>query len=44
MLEAADKCSELWRGRSIDDLRGDEVGALATARLLEIVGEAAKNV
>lgn len=44
MLEAAEKCAALWRGRSFSDLQSDEIGRLATVRLLEILGEAAKNV
>jgi uncharacterized protein with HEPN domain len=34
----------LWEGRTRLDLEGDETAALATVRLLEILGEAAKNV
>lgn len=44
MLEAAEKCAALWRERSSSDLQNDEIGRLATVRLLEILGEAAKNV
>ncbi|MHB1345665.1 MAG: HepT-like ribonuclease domain-containing protein [Thermoleophilia bacterium] len=44
MLEAAEKCAALWRGRSFSDLLHDETATLATVRLLEILGEAAKNV
>ena len=44
MLEAAEKCLLLWRGRAYGDLLQDEVAMLATIRLLEVLGEAAKNV
>lgn len=44
MLEAAERCVGLWRDRAFEDLCRDDIGALATARLLEIVGEAAENV
>jgi uncharacterized protein with HEPN domain len=44
MLEAAERCADLWRDRTFEELRRDDIAALATARLLEIVGEAAKNV
>ena len=44
MLEATDKCLELWRERPAHALIRDEIALLATVRLLEILGEAAKNV
>jgi uncharacterized protein with HEPN domain len=44
MLEAAEKCVALWRGKLYGDMLRDETAVLATIRLLEVVGEAAKNV
>ncbi len=44
MLTAAQKAVSLTQDRGRDDLDTDEVLALAIVRLLEIVGEASKNV
>ncbi len=44
MLDAARKAVAFLEGRSRRDLDSDELLALALARLLEIVGEAAKGV
>ncbi|HEV2147663.1 MAG TPA: DUF86 domain-containing protein [Longimicrobiaceae bacterium] len=44
MLDATRKALEFTRDRSRPDLDRDEMLALALVRLLEIVGEAAKNV
>ncbi|MHB1319003.1 MAG: HepT-like ribonuclease domain-containing protein [Anaerolineae bacterium] len=44
MLEAAEKCVDLWRDKLYGDVLRDETAALATIRLLEVVGEAAKHV
>ncbi len=44
MLDAADKAAAFVRGRARADLDRDEQLALALVRLLEIVGEAAKQV
>lgn len=44
MLEAAQKAIGLIAGRTQDELASDEVSTLATLRLLEILGEAAKAI
>lgn len=44
MLDAAQKAVEFCRGRTRDDLDQDEMRALALLRLLEIIGEAARQV
>jgi uncharacterized protein with HEPN domain len=44
MLDAARKAIAFAQGRSRDDLGSDEMLALALVRLLEILGEAAKQV
>lgn len=44
MLNAAYKIQEHMRGRSQQELRDDELLSLAIARLLEIIGEAAKHI
>jgi uncharacterized protein with HEPN domain len=44
MLEAAQKAMYYTQDRSRRDLDADEMLALAIVRLLEIVGEAAKNI
>ena len=44
MLDAARKALNFVHGRSREDLDRDEMLTLALVRLLEIVGEAAKNV
>jgi len=44
MLDAAHKAAEFTLNRTRTDLDHDEVLALALARLLEILGEAAKGV
>lgn len=44
MLEAAQKAMALVEGLTLDDLKADEVRALAVTHLLEILGEAAKGV
>ena len=44
MLDAAKKAQEFLVGRTRDDLSTNDMLALALVRLLEIIGEAAKNV
>lgn len=44
MLDAAEKAVDLAEGCTRRDLEVDEKAALALVRLLEILGEAAKNV
>lgn len=44
MLDAACRAAKFAQGRSRADLDTDDMFALALARLLEILGEAAKNV
>ncbi|MCC7355947.1 MAG: DUF86 domain-containing protein [Anaerolineae bacterium] len=44
MLDAARKAVSFTQGRSASDLETDEMLSLALTRLLEILGEAAKNV
>jgi len=44
MLDAARKALSLTAGRTRAQVEGDEIGQLALARLLEIVGEAAGKV
>lgn len=44
MLDAAKKAQEFLVGRTRDDLDTNDMLALALVRLLEIIGEAAKNV
>jgi uncharacterized protein with HEPN domain len=44
MLDASRRAVEFMEGKSREDLRADEMLALALVRLLEIIGEAAKNV
>jgi len=44
MLDAARKAMEFIQGRSRADLDTDEILKLALIRLLEVIGEAAKNV
>ena len=44
MLDAARKAQEFVAGRTRDDLDTNDMLALALVRLLEIIGEAAKNV
>ena len=44
MLEAAQKAIALTDGTTPEDLKADEVRALALTHLLEILGEAAKGV
>ena len=44
MLDFARKAREFSRGRTRDDLDSDEIYALAMARLLEVLGEAASQV
>jgi uncharacterized protein with HEPN domain len=44
MLDAARKAIEFTAGCSIKDLESDEQLSLAVVRLLEVLGEAAKNV
>ena len=44
MLEAALKLREFVAGLSLDEVRTDEMRALALVRLLEIIGEAARVV
>jgi uncharacterized protein with HEPN domain len=44
MLDAACKARDFIDGRSRGDLDSDEMLALAVIRLLEVIGEAAKNL
>ncbi len=44
LLDAAGKAIEFCQGRSRDDLARDEMLVLALTKLIEIVGEAAKQV
>ena len=44
MLDAAQKARYLLRGRTRDEVERDETLTLALVRLLEIIGEASKNV
>jgi len=44
MLEAAQKIAAFTRGRTRQDLNTNEMLALAVVRLIEILGEAAKNI
>ena len=44
MLDAARKVSNVIAGRSRSDLEADDLLALALTKLVEIIGEAAKNV
>ncbi len=44
MLDAARRAIEFMQGRAKSDLESDEQLSLAVVRLLEILGEAAKNV
>lgn len=44
MLDAAQKAIAFTQGRERTDLDTDEILALAVVRLVEIMGEAAKNV
>ncbi len=44
MIEAAQKAIEFCRGRSRGDLDSDELLRLALTKLVEIVGEAVKQV
>jgi uncharacterized protein with HEPN domain len=44
MLDAAQKAVRFTAARSRQDLDSDEILLLAVVRLLEIIGEAAKNV
>ena len=44
MLDAARKAVAFTQGRTRTDLDNDEILALAVVRLIEILGEAAKNV
>jgi len=44
MLDAARKATHYIEGRSRSDLDKDEMLTLALIRLLEIIGEAARNV
>ncbi len=44
MLEAAQQVLKFMEGRTQDDLETDEMLSLAVVRLIEIIGEAAKNV
>ncbi len=44
MLDAARKAVEYTRGVSRNDFAGDELKVLAMTRLIEIMGEAAKNI
>jgi uncharacterized protein with HEPN domain len=44
MLDAVRKVSNVIAGRSRSDLEADDVLALALTKLVEIIGEAAKNV
>jgi len=44
MLDAARRAIDFMQGRAKSDLESDEQLSLAVVRLLEILGEAAKNV
>ena len=44
MLDAAKKAFEYFKGKSRQEIDSDEIRVLAVTRLLEILGEAAKNV
>lgn len=44
MLDAAQQAVEFAQGRTRSDLETDSMLSLSLVRLLEIVGEAAKNV
>jgi uncharacterized protein with HEPN domain len=44
MLDAANKAFSFTQNRSRDDLNTDDMLTLSVIKLLEIVGEAAKNV
>ncbi len=44
MLDAAKRAIDFMQGRAKSDLKSDEQLSLAVVRLLEILGEAAKNV
>lgn len=44
MLEAAQKIAAFTQGRTRHDLDTDEMLTLAVVRLIEILGEAAKNI
>ena len=44
LLDAARKALAFMQGRTLADLESDEMLALAVIQLLEIAGEAAKNV
>lgn len=44
MLDAARKAAELASGKTTAELERDEVLELALTRLIEIIGEAAKNI
>jgi uncharacterized protein with HEPN domain len=44
MLEAAQKATDFTRGRVRGDLESDEMLSLAVVRLIEIIGEAARQV
>jgi uncharacterized protein with HEPN domain len=44
MLDAARKARDFIRGRSRADLDSDEMLTLAVIRLLEVIGEAARNL
>jgi uncharacterized protein with HEPN domain len=44
MLDAARKARDFIEGRSRNDLDSDEMLALAVIRLLEVIGEAARNL
>lgn len=44
MLDAAQKTLQFTQNRSREDLDQDEMLALAVVRLIEILGEAAKNI
>ncbi|MBM3154073.1 MAG: DUF86 domain-containing protein [Chloroflexi bacterium] len=43
MLDAAQKAVEFSRGKSLEEMRHDELLCLALVRLLEILGEAARG-
>lgn len=44
MLEAAHKAVEYIQGKTITDLKADSLDVQGLLRLLEIIGEAAKNI
>ena len=44
MLDAIERASRISHGRSREDLEGDDALELSLTKLVEIIGEAAKNI